>query len=186
MAFTSTITSTRTRRRTRTARSSRSPTTTLGQTYQKAGGKLKRDDWRRDAVNRFVERMYREVKNDEAVGEGRHQPVRHLAAGPPAGDRRASTSSRELYADAKLWLNEGWVDYFTPQLYWPIAQEKQSYPKLLEWWAGENTKKRHLWPGNIPEPGDRQGEGLAGQRDQRPDSGDASPGRGRRGTFISA
>jgi hypothetical protein len=53
----------------------------------------------------------------------------------------------ELYADAKLWLNEGWVDYFTPQLYWPIAQEKQSFPKLLEWWAGENTKKRHLWPG---------------------------------------
>ena len=56
----------------------------------------------------------------------------------------------ELYADAKLWLNEGWVDYFTPQLYWPIEQEKQSYPKLLEWWAGENTKGRHLWPGNIP------------------------------------
>ncbi|HJZ57907.1 MAG TPA: family 10 glycosylhydrolase, partial [Gemmataceae bacterium] len=54
----------------------------------------------------------------------------------------------KLYADAKLWLNEGWVDYWTPQLYWPIAQEKQSYPKLLKWWAEENTHKRHLWPGN--------------------------------------
>src|SRR5207302_5638687 len=53
-----------------------------------------------------------------------------------------------LFADAKKWLNEGWVDYFAPQLYWPIKQEKQSYPKLLAWWAGENTKKRHLWPGN--------------------------------------
>ena len=47
----------------------------------------------------------------------------------------------ELYADAKLWFNEGWVDYFTPQLYWPIAQEKQSYPKLLAWWVGENTQE---------------------------------------------
>jgi hypothetical protein len=55
-----------------------------------------------------------------------------------------------LYADAKLWLNQGWVDYYTPQLYWPIKQEKQSYPRLLEWWAGENTKGRHLWPGMIP------------------------------------
>jgi uncharacterized lipoprotein YddW (UPF0748 family) len=54
----------------------------------------------------------------------------------------------ELYADAKLWLNEGWCDYFTPQLYWPIAQEKQSYPKLLAWWAKENTKGRQLWVGN--------------------------------------
>ena len=53
----------------------------------------------------------------------------------------------ELYADAKLWFNEGWVDYFSPQLYWPIAQEKQSFPKLLEWWVGQNTKNRRLWPG---------------------------------------
>src|SRR5262249_31598587 len=56
----------------------------------------------------------------------------------------------ELYADAKLWLNEGWVDYFTPQLYWPIKQEKQSYPRLLEWWISENTKGRHIYPGNTP------------------------------------
>ena len=55
-----------------------------------------------------------------------------------------------LYADARRWLNQGWVDYFSPQLYWPIKQEKQSFPKLLAWWAGENTKKRHLWPGLIP------------------------------------
>jgi hypothetical protein len=39
------------------------------------------------------------------------------------------------------------MDYYAPQLYWPIAQEKQSFPKLLDWWIGQNTKKRHLWPG---------------------------------------
>ena len=56
----------------------------------------------------------------------------------------------KLYADARLWLNEGWIDYWTPQLYWPIAKPAQSDPKLLGWWAGENKKARHLWPGNIP------------------------------------
>jgi hypothetical protein len=53
------------------------------------------------------------------------------------------------------------VDYFTPQLYWPIKQEKQSYPKLLAWWAGENTKKRYLWPGNIPSRVTRKDKGWA-------------------------
>src|SRR5262249_14679558 len=53
-----------------------------------------------------------------------------------------------LFADAKKWFNEGRIDYFTPQLYWPIKQEKQSYPKLLAWWAGENSKQRLLVPGN--------------------------------------
>jgi len=52
-----------------------------------------------------------------------------------------------LYADARLWLNQGWVDYYTPQLYWPINQVPQSFPVLLSWWASENHFDRHLWPG---------------------------------------
>jgi hypothetical protein len=53
----------------------------------------------------------------------------------------------KLYADAKLWLNKGWIDYFTPQLYWKVNQYPQSFPVLLGWWQAENTKNRHLWPG---------------------------------------
>ena len=56
--------------------------------------------------------------------------------------------SLKLYADARLWLNMGWCDYWCPQLYWAVNSEKQSYPKLLAWWAGENAAKRHLWVGN--------------------------------------
>jgi len=53
----------------------------------------------------------------------------------------------QLYADAKLWLNKGWIDYFTPQIYWPVNRYPQSFPVLLGWWNGENKKNRHLWPG---------------------------------------
>lgn len=114
--------------------------------YQKAGGKLARDDWRRDAVNTFVERMYREVKAAKPWVKVGISPFGIWRPGHPPGIAGFDQYA-ELYADAKRWLNEGWVDYYTPQLYWPIAQEKQSFPKLLSWWAAENTKKRHLWPG---------------------------------------
>ncbi len=53
----------------------------------------------------------------------------------------------KLYADAKLWLNKGWIDYFSPQLYWTVNAQKLSFPVLLGWWQSENTKGRHLWPG---------------------------------------
>jgi hypothetical protein len=53
-----------------------------------------------------------------------------------------------LYADSRKWLRNGWADYFTPQLYWPIAQLPQSYPTLLEWWVEQNAKGRHVWAGN--------------------------------------
>ncbi|MCZ2342301.1 MAG: family 10 glycosylhydrolase [Bacteroidales bacterium] len=114
--------------------------------YTRSGGKLNRADWRRDAVNRFVERLYRETKAVKPWVKVGISPFGIARPGMPKGitgfDQYAT-----LYADAKLWLNEGWVDYFTPQLYWPIAQEKQSFPKLLHWWIGENKKGRHLWPG---------------------------------------
>ena len=53
-----------------------------------------------------------------------------------------------LYADAKKWWNEGWVDYLTPQLYWKVESQGQSYPVLMQWWHEQNLHKRHLWPGN--------------------------------------
>ncbi len=40
------------------------------------------------------------------------------------------------------------MDYFTPQLYWPVTQTAQSDPVLLDWWLGENVPARHLWPGH--------------------------------------
>ncbi len=119
------------------------------ETYTKVGGKLARDDWRRDAVNTFVKEMYTQVHKEKAWVKVGISPFGIWRPGFPKGIQGFDQYAK-LYADAKLWLNEGWVDYWTPQLYWPIKQEPQSYPVLLKWWAEENTKKRHLWPGNIP------------------------------------
>jgi uncharacterized lipoprotein YddW (UPF0748 family) len=115
--------------------------------YQKDGGKLTRDDWRREAVNRFVKELYSSshaINPKIKVGIspfGIYRP--NIPEGIAGFDQYG-----KLYADAKLWLQEGWVDYFTPQLYWATTAEKQPYGKLLDWWAEQNPKGRHLWIGN--------------------------------------
>jgi hypothetical protein len=53
----------------------------------------------------------------------------------------------KLYADAETWLQKGWLDYLSPQLYWAISKTSQSYPVLLDYWIGQNTQGRHIWPG---------------------------------------
>ncbi len=53
----------------------------------------------------------------------------------------------EIYADARKWWREGWLDYLAPQLYWSIDSRGQSFPALLDWWGEENVADRHLWPG---------------------------------------
>ena len=114
--------------------------------YQNKGGKLTRADWRRENVNTIIERIYKEIKTEKPFVKFGISPFGIWKPGFPAGIT-GSSQYDELYADAKLWLNKGWVDYFSPQLYWPIESKGQSFPKLLEWWKSENTQNRHLWPG---------------------------------------
>jgi uncharacterized lipoprotein YddW (UPF0748 family) len=114
--------------------------------YRAGGGDMSRNDWRRDAVNTFIERLYREIKAIKPHVEFGISPFGIWRPGSPASIRGLDQYD-VLYADARLWLNEGWVDYFTPQLYWPIAQIPQSFPVLLGWWKDENRNHRHLWPG---------------------------------------
>ncbi len=114
--------------------------------YKSKGGKLKIDDWRREAVNTFIERVYKEIKKSKPHVKYGISPFGIWRPGYPesiAGFDQYAV----LYADAKLWLNKGWVDYLTPQLYWQISKVPQSFPVLLSWWAKENTKNRNLWPG---------------------------------------
>ena len=122
------------------------PDNTTWNEYKAKGGHLSRADWRRENVNTIIERIYKEIKQEKPFVKFGISPFGIWKPGYPAGIT-GSSQYDELYADAKLWLNKGWVDYFSPQLYWPIESKGQSFPKLLEWWKSENTHNRHLWPG---------------------------------------
>ncbi len=116
------------------------------QAYLDNGGKLDRHDWRREAVNVFIKRVYDGIKAEKNWVKFGLSPFGIWRPGNPASIKGYDQYDK-LYADAKLWLNKGWVDYWTPQLYWPTRQIPQSYPVLLGWWANENTQHRNLWPG---------------------------------------
>jgi uncharacterized lipoprotein YddW (UPF0748 family) len=114
--------------------------------YTAGGGKLARADWRRESVNTFIEQLYKEIKKEKPYVKFGLSPFGIWKPGYPASVEGFSQYDK-LYADARLWLNKGWVDYFTPQLYWRINDIPHSFPVLLGWWSGENTMGRHLWPG---------------------------------------
>ena len=116
------------------------------QAYLAIGGIMERHDWRRENVNVFIKRIYAGIKAEKPWVKFGLSPFGIWRPGYPSSIRGYDQYDK-LYADAKLWLNEGWVDYWTPQLYWPTRQIPQSYPVLLGWWAGENTHHRNLWPG---------------------------------------
>jgi uncharacterized lipoprotein YddW (UPF0748 family) len=115
--------------------------------YVRGGGRLARDDWRRRNVDLLMEEVYRGVRAAKPWVKVGISPFGIWRPGYPA-QIQGFDAYEKLYADSRKWLREGWVDYFVPQLYWPIAQTAQSYPTLLRWWMSENPMGRHVWPGH--------------------------------------
>jgi uncharacterized lipoprotein YddW (UPF0748 family) len=124
------------------------PDSVTWRSYVTSGGSLVRDDWRRRNVDLLVRDLYKSIKATKPWVKFGISPFGIWRPGNPP-QIKGFDAYAELYADAKKWLNEGWVDYFTPQLYWPIARQDVSYPVLLKWWVSENTKGRNMWPGNF-------------------------------------
>lgn len=114
--------------------------------YRQGGGTLSVGDWRRDSVNQLIQELGPLIKHTKPGVYFGISPFGIWRPNNPPGVA-GMDQFEELYADARLWIREGWVDYLMPQLYWPIGSEKQSFSDLLLWWNGQNFKKRHIWPG---------------------------------------
>lgn len=96
------------------------------------------NDWRRDNVNVFVKQLgetihevkpwvkfgvspfgiYRNKKNDALLGS----------------ETNGLQNYDDLYADVLMWVNNGWIDYCVPQLYWEIGHKAADYKTLIKWW----------------------------------------------------
>jgi uncharacterized lipoprotein YddW (UPF0748 family) len=115
--------------------------------YQAAGGKLSLGDWRRDNVNTMMQRISSGIQAAKRYVKFGISPFGIYRPGQPP-QIKGLDQYESLYADPKKWLEEGWVDYMAPQLYWRIDPPAQSYPVLLQWWTENNPKRRHIYPGN--------------------------------------
>jgi uncharacterized lipoprotein YddW (UPF0748 family) len=128
--------------------------------YRQNGGTLARADWRRRNVDQLVKELYAGVHSVKPWVKFGISPFGIWRPGNPPSITGYDAYER-LYGDSRKWLRNGWVDYYTPQLYWPIADIPHSYTTLLEWWVSQNVKARHMWPGNYTNKvGTGRDEGL--------------------------
>jgi uncharacterized lipoprotein YddW (UPF0748 family) len=114
--------------------------------YRAAGGRMSRDGWRRDNINRFVRDLYRSVKAIRPSVEVGISPFGIWRPHNPPQIEGLDAWAR-IYADSRLWLRKGWVDYLAPQLYWPIDKREQSFPVLLHWWTSQDRRGRGIVAG---------------------------------------
>ncbi|WP_338408592.1 family 10 glycosylhydrolase [uncultured Flavobacterium sp.] len=121
------------------------------ESFEKYGAGLSIDDWRRSNVNNLVKYVSLSIKNIKPWVQFGISPFgvwRNKSIDPKGSDTQAGqTNYDDLYADPLAWMENSWIDYLVPQLYWSIDHPKASYSKLLKWWS-ENSKNTAIYIGN--------------------------------------
>jgi uncharacterized lipoprotein YddW (UPF0748 family) len=108
-------------------------------------------DWRRQNVNTLIHDLHDSIlitKRWVKFGISPFGVWMNKSAHPDGSDTRAGQPSySNLYADSRLWLREGWIDYIVPQLYWSTKFKLVPYATMVEWWT-RNRFDRHLYIGH--------------------------------------
>ena len=123
------------------------------ESYARYGGKYfpSKGDWRRHNIDTFVKGLGDSIRTAKpwlkygispfGVWRNKEEDARGSQT------VRALASYDGLYADSRKWIQEGWVDYMAPQLYWNIDHPRASYRNLLMWWDELETS-RHVYVGH--------------------------------------
>ena len=115
------------------------------ETFKKYGGGFTCiEDWRRNNVDLLIKEIHEAVKaaNPNVLwgispagiwANKGNDPAR--AQHPEGSATRGNSTYFNLFADTKKWIEEGWLDYVVPQIYWHIGFEIADFITLTDWWA---------------------------------------------------
>ena len=119
-------------------------------TYARYGKGMDRGDWRRENVNAFMKKLHdciHAVKPWVKFGVSPFGIYRNMSSDPKRGSNTKGLQNYDdLYADILKWVDEGWVDYNIPQVYWQIGHPTADYITLTRWWS-EHAGKRPVYIG---------------------------------------
>ena len=105
--------------------------------FHRSNGIKDQGDWRRYNVNLFIEQVYKtihETKPWVKVGISPFGIYRNKRSSYLGSDTNGTQNYDDLYADVLMWVNNGWLDYCVPQIYWEIGNKAADYDTLIKWW----------------------------------------------------
>ena len=117
--------------------------------YAGSGSTLPLEDWRRQNISTFVHSLHdsiQAVKPWVKFGISPFGIWRNSSEDPNGSATNGNSSYSATRADTRLWLQNGWVDYMAPQVYWNIGYTVAKYDVLVPWW-NNNAFGRHIYIG---------------------------------------
>ncbi len=101
---------------------------------------LSLENWRRDNVNQMVHLIYDTVKavsRDLTFGISPFGIWKNASSDPRGSDTRGLEAYSQLYCDALAWIEGGYIDYISPQIYWERGYSAADFATLTRWWSAQ-------------------------------------------------
>ena len=108
-----------------------------------------RNDWRRANIDTIIKRTYDSVRAVKPWVKFGVSPFGIWANAGSVTGGSATTglqSFSAIYADSRKWMQNDWIDYMVPQIYWSIGLSAANYSVLVPWWNALGGR-RHLYSG---------------------------------------
>lgn len=121
--------------------------------YNRAFPPAEKESWRRENVDILVKMINDSIKSIKPWVKFGISPFgvwRNRQDDPDGSATNAGVTNYDhLYADIRKWLQEGWIDYVAPQIYWEIGHKLADFETLCRWW-NDNVFGKQLYIGLAP------------------------------------
>ena len=117
--------------------------------YRLYGGGMEVGDWRRRNVDLFMQELSATIHREKPwvkFGVSPFGIYRNQKSDPNGSKTSGLQNYDDLYADVLTWVQNGWVDYNIPQIYWQAGHPTADYVELACWWNA-NAGGRNLYIG---------------------------------------
>ncbi|GAB6990437.1 family 10 glycosylhydrolase [Paenibacillus pini] len=102
---------------------------------------LSKANWRRDNINQFVQQLGQSIHSSKPSVQFGISPFgvwRNKSTDSTGSDTKAGVTAYDsMYADVRTWIQQRWIDYVAPQIYWSMSFKVAQYDKLVDWWSSE-------------------------------------------------
>lgn len=111
--------------------------------WQESGASMTFGDWRRNNVNQMVADVYKMVQQQKPYVRFGISPAgaacTSAAVAAKHGIDRCPVASDwqydGIFSDPVAWLEDGTIDYISPQLYWKTNHKTNPFGPMTKWWS---------------------------------------------------
>ncbi len=104
-------------------------------------------DWRRNNVDLLIQEISEAVhkaNKNVSFGISPFAIWMNSSSNSLGSNTKGTESYNSHYADTRKWVQNNWIDYIAPQIYWEVGHKSANYAELLSWWnnvaSGSRTK----------------------------------------------